>query len=79
MNKYGYNNFIITQIEECENNKLDEREIYWIAQYKSNDKNYGYNMTAGGGGGDTWTNNSNKKEISKKISLAHKGKKHNMS
>ena len=79
MNKYGYDNFIITEIEQCNNNKLDEREIYWIAYYKSNNKKYGYNMTAGGGGGDTWTNNPNKKEISKKLSQAQKGKKHQMS
>ena len=79
MNKYGYNNFQVSKIEECDNAKLDEREIYWIAFYKSNNKQYGYNMTAGGGGGDTWINNLHKKETSKKLSLAQKGKKHNMS
>ena len=79
MNKYGYDNFMVSQIEECSNNKLDEREIYWIAYYKSNNKKYGYNMTAGGGGGDTWTNNPCKEEMSKKLSQAQKGKKHKMS
>lgn len=79
MNRYGYENFIISQIEECDNSKLDEREIYWIAYYKSNNKKYGYNMTAGGGGGDTWTNNPHKAELSKKLSQIQKGKKHKMS
>ena len=79
MNKYGYNNFFVSKIEECDNSKLDEREIYWIAFYKSNNKKYGYNMTIGGGGGDTWTNNPHKEKISKKLSLAQKGKKHIMS
>ena len=79
MNKYGYDNFIVSQIEECNNNKLDEREIYWIAYYQSNNKKYGYNMTAGGGGGDTWTNNPHKAEMSKKLSQTQKGKKHKMS
>ena len=79
MNKYGYNNFQVSKIEECDNTKLDEREIYWIAFYKSNNKKYGYNMTAGGGGGDTWTNNPHKEETSKKLSQAQKGKKHKMS
>ena len=36
-------------------------------------------MTAGGGGGNTWINNSHKKETSKKLSQANKGKKHKMS
>ena len=79
MNKYGYNNFFVSKIEECNDSKLNEREIYWIAFYKSNNKKYGYNMTAGGGGGDTWTNNLHKEETSKKLSIAQKGKKHNMS
>lgn len=75
MNYYGYENFIVEKIEECDNSLLDEKEIYWIAFYKSNQKEFGYNMTAGGGGGDTWTNNPNKKEISKKISQANLGSK----
>jgi len=36
-------------------------------------------MTAGSGGGDTWTNNPHKEETSKKLSQAQKGKKHKMS
>lgn len=77
MNKYGYENFIVSQIEECANSKLDEREIYWIAFYQSNNKQYGYNMTIGGGGGDTWITNPHKEEIAKKISQANKGKHKN--
>ena len=79
MNKYGYDNFIPSEIEECDDSLLDEREMYWIAYYNTTDKQYGYNMTTGGGGGDTWTNNPNKEEISKKLSAANKGKPHNMS
>ena len=54
MNKYGYDNFIPSEIEECDDSLLDEREIYWIAYYNTTNKQYGYNMTIGGGGGDTW-------------------------
>lgn len=79
MNKYGYENFIISQIEKCPDNNLDEREIFWIAFYQSNNKLYGYNMTVGGGGGNTWINNPHKEETSKKLSQANKGKKHKMS
>ena len=50
--KYGIENFICEQIEECSNQKqLSEREQYWIAYYHSfiGDKNSnGYNMTRGG-------------------------------
>ena len=79
MNKYGYENFIVSQIEKCPDNNLDEKEIFWIAFYQSNNKLYGYNMTAGGGGGNTWINNPYKKETSKRLSQANKGKKHKMS
>ena len=48
-NKYGVENFTITQIEECENKDLDDREIYWINFYKTYLN--GYNCTAGGEGG----------------------------
>ena len=47
--KYGENNFEISILEEIDNvNYLDEKEIYYISKYKSNDRNYGYNITAGG-------------------------------
>lgn len=74
MNKYGYDNFVPSLIEECEDNLLDEKEIYWIKFYNTINKDIGYNMTIGGGGGDTWTNNPHKKETSKKISENNKGK-----
>ena len=74
MNKYGYDNFICSLIEECDDSLLDEREIYWIKFYNTTDKSNGYNMTIGGGGGNTWTNNPHKEETSKKISEHNKGK-----
>ena len=56
--KYGLNNFTVETIEECDINKLDEREKYWIAYYDSF-KN-GYNATIGGQKGQLkyiWTDN----------------------
>ena len=51
MNHYGYEKFIIEKIEDCINRvDMDSKEKYWIQHYKSNDSNYGYNMTDGGGG-----------------------------
>lgn len=50
----GVKNFTIEKLEECENEKLDDREIYWINYYRSYvgwEDNQGYNLTTGGGNG----------------------------
>lgn len=47
-NKYGFENFSILQLEECEDSQLNERETYWINQLKSITPN-GYNCSFGGG------------------------------
>lgn len=75
MNKYGYNNFLIEIIEECTNELQNEREIYWIKKYNSLNKEFGYNMTEGGEGGNTWIKNPHKILTSQRISLANKGRK----
>ena len=46
MRKYGLEHFSIIEIEECDNDLLNEREIYWISYYDS--YNNGYNMNPGG-------------------------------
>lgn len=73
MKKHGNKNFIITIIEETENNNkiLDSREKYWINFYNTyKDKNH-YNLT---NGGDVCP--SKDPNIAKKISQSLKGKKH---
>lgn len=49
MRKYGINNFKFEIIEECEKERLPEREKYWV-KYFDCYKN-GYNCTAGGNSG----------------------------
>lgn len=44
--KYGIENFTFEVVEECEAEKLSEREIYWISFFNSFAD--GYNMTSGG-------------------------------
>lgn len=44
--KYGLENFTFSIIEECPQEKLKEREIYWISYYDSYYN--GYNATLGG-------------------------------
>lgn len=52
--KYGLKNFTVETVEEVECERLDEREMYWIAYYDSF-KN-GYNATMSGKGNIiTWT------------------------
>lgn len=50
--KYGFDNHIFEIIDEVENSKLDEREIFWIKKINSYrwDNPNGMNMTLGGDG-----------------------------
>lgn len=50
-NKYGIENFTIEEIEQCSNEELDNREIYWINFFNSYKARKGYNCTSGGEGG----------------------------
>lgn len=73
MNHYGYNNFIVESLEECSNESLDEREKYWIAFYDSTNPDTGYNLTSGGGGGNTWTLNPHKEATLEKSRVSKMG------
>lgn len=57
MNHYGFHNFTIEVIEETCEALANEREIHWIAQLNTLLPN-GYNMTIGGGGGNTLASKS---------------------
>lgn len=46
IHKYGRDKFHITLLEECPQDKMNEREAYWISFYDSYNK--GYNLTKGG-------------------------------
>lgn len=63
--KYGKENFSKEILEKCDDEKnWLVREVYWIEKYNSIKE--GYNIAIGGNGGDTMSNNPNKKEIYKK-------------
>jgi group I intron endonuclease len=47
LRKYGRKGFIWGVIEECDIVLLNDREIYWIAEYKTVEN--GYNLSPGGG------------------------------
>lgn len=48
MNKYGFENFSIDELEVCSDDKRFERETYWIDKLDTH--NNGYNLTYGGSG-----------------------------
>lgn len=48
IDKYGINNFSFTVIEKCDKDKLNDREVYWIAKYDSMNNLKGYNRESGG-------------------------------
>lgn len=71
--KYGLENFRKEIIEVCNTlEELNAREKFWIKEL--NAINEGYNISLGGDGGDTISNNPRKKEIGKKISESNKGR-----
>ena len=48
MRKYGNHNFMIKEIDECDESLLNDREEYWIKQYNTFESAEGYNATSGG-------------------------------
>jgi len=71
--KYGAENFKRETLEACEDNNVNEREIYWIDKLNACDQKIGYNIDKGGTGGDLISNHPNKKEICKHQSLLRTG------
>ena len=72
--KYGYEDFELEVVEkDIPLDKLNEREIYWIAYYNTFED--GYNSTKGGEGGNTYAKRTKEQmeETRKKISEANKG------
>lgn len=67
--KYGIENFTKEIIDMAETSEeLSSKEKYWISFYNSTDKKIGYNISTGGDGGDTISNNPNRDIINEKVS-----------
>jgi group I intron endonuclease len=49
LDKYGVDNFVVEVLEICEDNQLNEKEVYWIKKLESFGEK-GYNCTVGGQG-----------------------------
>jgi group I intron endonuclease len=48
--KYGKENFDFEILKECDESQLNELEIKYITEYKSNNREFGYNVDNGGNG-----------------------------
>lgn len=67
--KYGEDKFMFILIEECDD--LNDKEVYYINEYNSLDKAYGYNLQAGGLGGK----HSEETILKQKLNKEEKAKK----
>lgn len=63
--KYGWEAFTKEIIDSAQSlEELNQKEVYWIAYYRSyTDATKGYNSTPGGDGGDTWSTLSEEQKL----------------
>jgi len=69
-NKYGLDNFTFETLEECIEDDIDLREVYWINIHNSTDRTVGFNIQVGG-----CITKSHSDESKIKMSHSHMGKK----
>ena len=67
--KHGKENFVIEEIERVSQDKLDEREIYWIKYYNSTDRKFGYNIYPGGNLGNLGNYKLSPQQISEIVAM----------
>lgn len=75
MKKHGLENFSFYVLEECDKERLNDREKFYIKLYHSLDPEYGYNMTSGGDNCYKRPYQKLSEVHKKKISNANKGYK----
>lgn len=67
--KYGKEAFSFDVLEVCDADQANDRERHYIAAYKSNLKEFGFNMSEGGDGGQ----NSMSEEVRARIAASKRG------
>ena len=68
LNKYGIDNFDISIIDKADTiEELNNKEIYWISHYKSNNKKYGYNILSGNNNASHTCSEETRIKISKSL------------
>lgn len=76
--KYGRENFFKEILEECLEEEVDQREIFWIGELNACDTSVGYNISIGGTGGNHYwksLNEADKIQLREKISKSRSGQK----
>lgn len=58
---YGETNFIFDILELCDKNELNDKELFYINKYNSNDYNCGYNICGGGDSVHTFADETKRK------------------
>lgn len=48
INKYGKENFIRETLEYCNSDDIDKKEIFWISNLNTTNRDVGYNIAKGG-------------------------------
>ena len=86
--KYGFKNFSKEIIEYCNKDNINDREIFYIQKYNSNNQDVGYNLTIGGDGLSGYkmtdehkakiglANSMCSEETREKLRVANLGKRH---
>lgn len=74
-NKYGQDAFVFSILELCDEEDLNNLETEYIASYKSNNEEYGYNLTIGGDGVRGWVPTD---EWRQKLKIANAGENNPM-
>ena len=69
---------ILEIIDPKDRNLMRQREKYWIAQFKSNNKQFGYNVSEGGDGADIGSNNHEAKFTEEEIQAIYYELKYNL-
>ncbi len=70
LKKYGFDEHLFEVIIECQQEELNNLEIFYIDLYKSFNSKFGLNLREGGKGGKM------SEETKQKLSILMKGKKH---
>ena len=68
-NKYGWSAFKFTELEQCDNQQLNERERHYIITLNTYQSDHGMNLTTGGESGKYLS-----QESRDKMSKAHEGR-----